>query len=50
MEWAKQLRKYRSQEGIKQKELATRLGISQAFVSRLEAGQSEPGEALATQI
>jgi transcriptional regulator with XRE-family HTH domain len=50
MDWAKQLRKYRSQEGIKQKELATRLGISQAFVSRLEAGQSEPGEALATQI
>jgi transcriptional regulator with XRE-family HTH domain len=50
MDWANRLRAYRSQEGVKQEVLAARLGVSQAFVSRLEAGQAEPGDSLAAQI
>lgn len=41
-DWAGELRAYRSRTGIKQEALAAQLKISQAFVSRLEAGRVEP--------
>lgn len=45
-----ELRAYRSRTGIKQEALAAQLQISQAFVSRLEAGRIEPGSKILLRI
>lgn len=45
-----ELRAYRSRTGIKQEALAAQLQISQAFVSRLEAGRTEPGDRILLRI
>lgn len=36
------IRKYRSEISISQEELAARMGVDQAYVSRLEAGSLNP--------
>ncbi len=45
-----QLRIWRAVQDTSQKELSTRLGISDSHLSRLEAGEVTPGLELATRI
>lgn len=49
-DWGKTLRTYRSQTRIKQQGLATKLGVSQGYISRLESGQVEPPDELIKKI
>ena len=49
-DWGKALRTYRSTTRIKQQVLATKLGVSQGYISRLESGQVEPPEELIKKI
>jgi len=49
-DWGKTLRTYRSQTRIKQQGLATKLGVSQGYISRLESGQVEPPDELIEKI
>lgn len=49
-EWGPRLRTFRQRTGLKQLALAEELGVSQAFLSRLETGAANPSEALASRI
>ncbi|KAA5804437.1 helix-turn-helix transcriptional regulator [Alkalicaulis satelles] len=49
-EWGAQLRAFRQRMGLKQIALEEELGVSQAFLSRLETGTSAPSEALTARI
>lgn len=49
-EWGARLRTFRQRTGLKQLALAEELGVSQAFLSRLETGATNPSEALAARI
>lgn len=44
------IREYRKTHGITQSELAVRLGVRQATISKLENGEIEPGLDLAFKI
>lgn len=50
MNWSSELRAFRSRTGLKQEALAGLLKISQAYVSRLEAGRTEPKPGLENRI
>ena len=50
MNWSSELRAFRSRTGLKQEALADLLKISQAYVSRLEAGRTEPKPGLENRI
>jgi transcriptional regulator with XRE-family HTH domain len=50
VDWGAELRDFRGRTGLKQEALAAHLGISQAFVSRLENGQTAPETGLAARI
>ncbi|WBQ11561.1 helix-turn-helix domain-containing protein [Hyphomonadaceae bacterium ML37] len=49
-EWGARLRTFRQRTGLKQLALADELGVSQAFLSRLETGTANPSDALAARI
>lgn len=49
-EWGARLRTFRQRTGLKQLALADELGVSQAFLSRLETGAANPSDALAARI
>lgn len=49
-EWGARLRGFRQRTGLKQLALAEELGVSQAFLSRLETGTAHPSDALAARI
>lgn len=49
-EWGARLRTFRQRTGLKQLALAEELGISQAFLSRLENGTANPSDALCARI
>lgn len=49
-EWGARLRAFRQRTGLKQLALADELGVSQAFLSRLETGAANPSDALAARI
>ncbi|MCH8491334.1 MAG: helix-turn-helix domain-containing protein [Oceanicaulis sp.] len=49
-EWGARLRAFRRRTGLKQLALAGELGVSQAFLSRIETGTSSPSDALAARI
>lgn len=46
MDWGKQLRTFRERANLKQEAAARLLGVSQASVSRLESGLSQPSDEL----
>ena len=46
----KKLKEFREIKNLSQKEVATRLGITQVHVSRIESGNSRPSSALTTRI
>ena len=50
MNWGTELRAFRARTGLKQEALADLLRISQAYVSRLEAGRTEPKPGLENRI
>ncbi|MBR9825144.1 MAG: helix-turn-helix domain-containing protein [Alphaproteobacteria bacterium] len=50
MDWSLELRTYRARNGLKQEALADLLEISQAYVSRLESGKTEPKDGLEHKI
>lgn len=50
MNWSNELRAFRARTGLKQETLADLLKISQAYVSRLEAGRTEPKPGLENRI
>lgn len=50
MDWSLELRTYRARNGLKQEALADLLQISQAYVSRLESGKTEPKDGLEHKI
>ena len=41
------LKKLRAQHGLSQKEMANKLGVNQATVSKIEAGKLDPNRTLA---
>ena len=50
MDWSLELRTYRARNGLRQEALADLLEISQAYVSRLESGKTEPKDGLEHKI
>ncbi|TGY90208.1 XRE family transcriptional regulator [Marinicauda algicola] len=50
MDWGVELRKFRAAVGMKQDVAASHIGVSQAYVSRLESGAARPSADLAERI
>lgn len=50
MDWGTELRAFRQRTGMKQEAAAHLLGVSQAYISRLENGTAAPSEALASRL
>ena len=49
-ELGKSLKKYRKKRNLSQKDIASKLGVTQVHVSRIESGSSKPSRALTTKI
>lgn len=50
MDWGAELRKFRNTVGMKQDVAASHLGVSQAYISRMESGNARPSQSLAERI
>ena len=50
MDWGAELRKLRNTVGMKQDVAASHLGVSQAYISRMESGNARPSQSLAERI
>lgn len=50
MEWGEELKAFRQRSGLKQESAARLLGVSQAYVSRLENGAASPSSELAERL
>lgn len=50
MDWGAELRNFRANVGMKQDVAASHIGVSQAYVSRLESGNARPSADLAERI